>query len=326
MNGYQSSNKLKVLYIMGAGRSGSTIFGNTLGQLENFTHVGEILEIWTILASRLVLCGCGAPVVTCKTWEDVLRRAYGHVDESFIVEMVEFRNSRACDSTFLNAMSSRGIRILQQSLAKPLAEIESLYRSIQETFGCEVIVDSSKHPMYGYLLHLIDSIDPYVVHLTRDPRAVAYSFFRKQVKDGSLIWKRDLSPVQASLKWNYKNGVAEILSKRFRRYPLHVRYEDFVADPRGSLQRVLNFVGEPRLSFPLEDEHSVNLVPQHTVSGNPSRFVTGKVELRQNHSWKSEMTRRDQMLVTAATWPLMIKYGYWGNRATMQNPLLGRAA
>jgi hypothetical protein len=138
--------------------------------------------------------------------------------------------------------------------------------------------------------------------------------------------KRDLSPVQASLKWGYKNGVAEILSRRFRRNPLRVRYEDFVADPRGALQRVLNFVGEPRLSFPLEDEHSVNLVPQHTVSGNPSRFVTGKVELRQNHSWKSEMTRRDQMLVTAATWPLMIKYGYWGDRATMQDPFLGRAA
>jgi hypothetical protein len=121
--------------------------------------------------------------------------------------------------------------------------------------------------------------------------------------------------------WNYKNSVVEILRKRFLRNVLHVRYEDFISDPRLTLQRVLSFLGETRSSLPLQDDRSVNLKAQHTVSGNPSRFVTGKVELRENDSWKTKMSRRDQMLVTAATWPLLIKYGY-SARTTRTTDLL----
>ncbi|MGA2357366.1 MAG: sulfotransferase [Terriglobales bacterium] len=302
-------NKVKVLYIAGLGRSGSTILGNTLGQVEGFTHVGEFLEFWGILASGQVPCGCGVPVVACKMWNDVLREAYGGRDESLIAQMLEFRNLEARDRACLRAMTSRGVT-LQRRLAKPLAELERVYRAIQRVFNCEVIVDSSKRSMYACILQLADGIDPYILHLTRDPRAAAYSFLRKRVKDGRLVWTRDINPLNASLKWNFQNSVIEVLSKRFRHRPLHLRYEDFVANPRRSLQRILNFVDETRSSLPLQEEHSLNLEAQHTVSGNPSRFVTGNVELRENHAWKNEMKRRDRMLVTAATWPLLIKYGY----------------
>jgi hypothetical protein len=156
----------------------------------------------------------------------------------------------------------------------------------------------------------MDWIDPYVLHLTRDPRAVAYSFFCKRVKDGALIWTKDMGVLNTSLMWNYKNGIVEVLSSRFRHIPLHMRYEDFVADPRGSLDRVLRFVGEFRSPLPFDDERSLDLKVQHTVSGNPSRFVLGKVELRENDAWKSEMKWSDRVLVTTATLPLLVKYGY----------------
>ena len=89
--------KVKVLYIAGLGRSGSTILGNTLGQLEGFAHVGELLEIWTILASGRVACGCGVPVAACNIWGDVLNTAYGGIDQSFVARMIEFRNLKARD-------------------------------------------------------------------------------------------------------------------------------------------------------------------------------------------------------------------------------------
>ena len=164
--------------------------------------------------------------------------------------------------------------------------------------------------MYASILKLADGIDPYVLQLTRDPRGTAYSFLRKRVEDGSLIWTRDLSPLTASLRWNFQNSVLDVLGKRFPHHPLHVRYEDFVASPRGSLQRILTFIGETGSSLPLQNEHNLNLKVQHTVYGNPSRFMIGDVELRENSAWKTEMKRRDRMLVTAVTWPLLIKYGY----------------
>jgi len=310
MDRSQNMQRVKVLYIAGQHRSGSTILGNTLGQIEGFTHVGEFLALWRILKLGEGRCGCGVPVIACKMWEDVLKEAYGGLDESLVAQMLQFRNLEARDRACLRAMTSRGIRPLQRHLAKPLAELEKVYSAIQTVFNCKVIVDSSKHPMYAYILQLADGIDPYILHLTRDPRASAYSFLRKRVNDGSLNSTKDRAPLKAALKWNFQNSVIEILSRRFRHRHLHLRYEDFVANPRGSLQRILTLVDETRSSLPLEGEHSLNIDAQHTVYGNASRFRTGKTEIREDRAWKTEMKRRDRMLVTAVTWPLLIKYGY----------------
>src|SRR5271165_314211 len=304
------NDKVKVLYIAGYGRSGSTILGNVLGQVQGFVHVGEILEVWSILTSGRVPCGCGVPVVTCKMWEDVLREAYGGVDKSLIAEMLKFRNLEIRERVFLRAMTSRGVQALQRRLAGPLAKVETLYRAIQRVFNCQIIVDSSKHLMYPYMLQLTEGIDPYVLHLTRDPRASAYSFLRKRVQDGNLIWTKDRTPLTASLMWNYKHSVFEVLSNRFRHRPMRLRYEDFVANPRRSLQLILTFVGAASSSLPLQDEHSLNLEAQHTVSGNPSRFVTGQIEIRESREWETHMKMRDRILVTTTALPLMIKYGY----------------
>jgi Sulfotransferase family len=202
--------------------------------------------------------------------------------------------------------------MFQRRLAEPLARYERLYYALRKVFNCEVIVDSSKSPFYGYVLQLLEGIDPYVIHLTRDPRASAYSWLRRTAQRGGWLPKRHKSSLASSLTWNYRNGVVEVMgkSKRFRRPPLCLRYEDFVANPRKTLQRILSFVGATSSSLPLHDEHSLNLNIQHTVSGNPNRFKTGKIDIRADLAWTTEMKPRDRMLVTAATWPLLIKYGY----------------
>jgi hypothetical protein len=299
---------VKVLYIAGEGRSGSTIIGDTLGHVEGFTHVGELLELWSILLNGIVRCGCGAPVAACEIWRDVLRESYGQVDASFFAHMLRFRNSRARDLACLQAITSGPIQSHRQREA--LAELTRLYRAIKNVFRCKVIIDSSKHPMYAYLLDSIVGIEPYVVHLTRDPRASAFSFLSKKVAHGKLLWARDTAPFSASLKWNYKHTTLDLLSKRFRNRALHIRYEDFVARPEESLRRMLVFIGEAQAPLPLQRDRTLNLAIQHTVSGNPSRFVRGKVRLRENRSWQTQLRRRDRVLVTAMTWPLLMKYGY----------------
>jgi hypothetical protein len=48
------------------------------------------------------------------------------------------------------------------------------------------------------------------------------------------------------------------------------------------------------------------------VSGNPSRFRTGKIELQLDEEWKVKMRGADKNVVTALTAPLLLKYGYLG--------------
>jgi hypothetical protein len=297
---------VKVLYIAGFGRSGSTILGNILGQLEGFAHVGEIIELWWGLRSRLT-CGCGVPIAACNVWGEVLKEAYGGRSDSVISRMLHFRYGDARTRTFPRTTTSRGVHTLQRRLAQPLAELGRLYRGIQKVFECEVIVDSSKAPFYGYTLQLAEATDPYVLHLIRDPRATAYSWFRKAIP---MPWGGPVGQLKSSLMWDYRNCVTELMGKRFRHRALRLRYEDFVADPRGSLQRILNFVGKSSSALPLQDEYSLNIKVQHTVCGNPVRFATGKIEVQCDDEWATRMKMYHKILATALTWPLLLKYGY----------------
>lgn len=307
-----TGDRIKVLYIAGCQRSGSTILGNILGQVEGFTHVGELHLLWGVLSSPDVPCTCGAPLLICDRWNAVLKEAYGGRHQSLVPEMLRFRYVDNRASSLLWTIAPNGRQRLQRRLTKPLAELQKLYGAIQKVANCKVIVDSSKNPMYGYALQLMEGIDLYVLHLIRDPRAVAYSWIRKKAQPESPFPLLPKKTLFTSLNWNSFNFAIEVMGKGCRQSPLRLRYEDFVADPRGSLRRILDFVGRPSSGVPLQDEHSVNLQVQHTVAGNPSRFATGKVEIREDDEWRTRMKKRHRLLATAVTLPLLIKYGYLG--------------
>ena len=91
---------------------------------------------------------------------------------------------------------------------------------------------------------------------------------------------------------------------------LRLRYEDFVADPRRSFEEILELTGEEDAQLPLVGERDVKLGISHTVSGNPNRFDTGTVELRQDRAWQKQMKPSDKALVTALTLPLLTRYHY----------------
>ncbi|MGH3921424.1 MAG: hypothetical protein ACRDTT_00840, partial [Pseudonocardiaceae bacterium] len=46
------------------------------------------------------------------------------------------------------------------------------------------------------------------------------------------------------------------------------------------------------------------------VEGNSNRFRIGLVNVVPDDEWRSRMPRRDQACVTAATMPLLLRYGY----------------
>jgi hypothetical protein len=52
------------------------------------------------------------------------------------------------------------------------------------------------------------------------------------------------------------------------------------------------------------------LAPNHSVSGNPSRFSTGVVKFRPDDEWQQRMQLGHKRIVTLLSWPLGHRYGY----------------
>ena len=40
------------------------------------------------------------------------------------------------------------------------------------------------------------------------------------------------------------------------------------------------------------------------------RFTVGRVDIRRDQRWEQGLSRRDRTLVTALTWPFLLRYGY----------------
>jgi hypothetical protein len=306
------NSPVKVLYVAGLGRSGSTILANTLGQVEGFFSGGELNFIWKHALIENRLCGCGRPSRECPFWGPVFDGEFGGQSEDLAREMMRLQYSGARTRHIPLMLTDGGREKIRARLGKFLDNTGRLYKAIRSVSGSRVVVDTSKEPAYGYALGMVPGIDLRVLHLVRDPRAAAYSWAKKKPQPDSADreFMHQKTPAQSAVLWDAWNAAIEALWRRTPEKYLRLRYEDFIADPRASFEAMLELVGEEGSELPLVGEREVKLGISHTVSGNPNRFDTGAVELKQDQAWTEKMSPRDQKLVTALTVPLLKRYHY----------------
>lgn len=304
---------VRVLYLAGSGRSGSTLVTTVLGQLPGFFAAGELRYLWRrgLLENRP--CGCGPPLADCPVWAPV-RADLADADPAGIAtRLAERLRVRA-----LPALLRRQRRGQPPVPGHPDdTHVARLYASIAEHAlpdrAGAVIVDSSKLPPYGALLGALPGIDLYVLHVVRDPRATAYSWRRRRSLDG----RADDQPMsrppvgKAALLWLVWNTATVRLwgGRDDGRY-LRVRYEDFVADPSGTTARIARFVGASADELPFPTPDTVRLAPTHSVAGNPSRHRTGLVGVVADGEWLTGLSTRAYAVVTALTGVALVRFGY----------------
>ncbi len=311
------NGRVRVLYIAGYSRSGSTMLDSILGQIHGFFSTGELYCVWGRNVLDNTVCGFGTPFRECEVWTKVFEEAFGGIDAVDPHEMIRLQNSNTRARHLPLVLVPWSRRLLASRMERYLGHLEKLYHAIRDTTGCRIIVDSSKIPLYGYLLDMIPTIDLYVVHLIRDPRAVSYSWLKKRLvpslpgRDEPIYMDRH-SPSKSSMWWNITNAAVEMLWRRQSNKYLMLRYEDFVDRPLQSLHRIFELVHEQDhdRSLPLVAERTIELGATHTTSGNPNRFQTGTLELQPDQEWVSQMNLRGKLLATVLTFPLLLRYKY----------------
>lgn len=305
-----STDNPKLLYIAGWSRSGSTILDLILGQVQGFFTVGELTSVWD--PGSDALCGCGKRIRDCETWRSIFNEAFGVTPESF--DFAGTRNLGPNCARLRNLWmlaNPLGRRLLGPSLRPRLEITNKLYRAVGRVSGARVIVDSSKRPGQGYMLELAGLGTPYIVHLVRDSRGCVNSYqIPKPHPDPRIRQMQTARPSVSSLKWIGANASSTALWANSPGHYLRVRYEDFMGAPKETINRILEFVGEPASDLPFISSGAVTLEPRHGVLGNPSRYTTGAVQLKLDEKWKSRMKQRDKLLVTLLTSPWLQKYGY----------------
>ena len=300
----------KVVYIMAWGRSGSTLLGNLLGEIDDFFHAGELRTIWEKGFVRGRLCGCGKRVPECEFWNGVMTRALGEGDAKAIAAAQRSAARLRHAPRLLWGANGNGLPGGPRTQTYATSVV-SLYRALAEATGAGVIVDSSKREADAALLRLLDGIDPYYVHLVRDPRAVAYSWQRRKATPEPRREMVTYKPSTSTRNWLGLNVTAEAIRRKVGRdrYIL-VRYEDLATEPRKTLESIARMVGSSPESLPVDEAGTATLRPNHTAGGNPGRFKTGPVSLRLDDEWVAQQSRAQRLVATTIAMPLLHRYRY----------------
>lgn len=303
---FQPGTRLvKVIYIAGYGRSGTTLLDIGLGEYPGIMGGGEISTLARHVWANGEYCACGALVHRCPVWSDIVAE---WLDGEPTTLLDEYRRAQEQTETIV----SLGRLVERFGSHDHAGRTAKLFRSIAAHSGRPVVVDSSKLPGRAFALAGIPGIQLHVVHVVRDARGVAWSLkqgFKRQVDKGLQRELRPKSLLYTAVRWGIVNIATEFLRRRVgANRSIRVRYEDFVADPRGTLDRIVSLV-EQSETIPTQRDQPVALTPQHQVAGSRHRMQS-EITVRHDERWKAQMPAWQQYFVALVCAPLLWRYGY----------------
>lgn len=296
---------LKIICVIGWCRNGSTILGNVLGEVPEFFHAGELHFLWKNAAGQGAnnLCGCGELLNGCPLWSQIIPvcQPSGISPDAYASTVI--RRQRTCVRT------RHTWRVLREGprssdIRDHAALMTSTYQAIAQRTRARVIVDSTKIPGEAALIPHMTGLTPYYLHLVRDPRAAAESWReRKQ-------YCAPMSAARSTAYWDGFNLASEAITRRCPERSAFLRYEEFIADPAGTIDALLRWCGADPAANPVRGR-TVELHTNHTVTGNPDRFRTGTTVIRDtDNAWQASLPRMSRLTAQTLSWPLSRRYGY----------------
>jgi hypothetical protein len=300
--------KIRVLYIAGAGFSGSTLLEQALSQIDGCVSVGEPFRPLFEPYWPEMTCGCGELFRDCPFWHAVLAQAWGH-EQAATRERLRVLGEGFVAHRFKSALLHSSPRFSLPAAFREIgALIEPMYRAVSDQTGAEVIVDASKSALWGLGILTAPGIELEVVHLVRDPRGFASSNSRPHDHWPPGTQTIPRGPIRSYANWDVTNIETEFLTRRAHRSTT-LLYETLAREPEATLASIVDalHLDAPGPSPIRDGTLTVDRVA-HTVGGNPSRPRLGTTAIRLDERWRESGSGALRTAAPALTGPLWWHY------------------
>lgn len=263
-----------LIYIVGSGRSGSTVIERVLNTASGITGVGEVHALWRLPLASLT-CSCGAPVTQCDFWQAAL----GEADfEPKTLERLAELEASVVRTPYLARLRFDPVRIrADPRLAEFIHLNGHLFDGLQRAAGSPVILDSSKAGPRAWVLQA--GFQPFFLHIHRSATDVITSWRRPKPDPSAGGLMRKPSVASAALDWVKAEQAARSLSRIacLRR----IDHAGFALAPRPTLSAAFDPVLPGLIDgLPWFDAtHLTNEARYHSVLGNPDRFDPGVIQI-----------------------------------------------
>lgn len=204
----------KVVFIMGAGHCGSTLLDLLLGSHSQSFSLGELYRMGSLVDGRSEGHEniCGVCVGECEFWNKRVPRSF--------LKMYFGRENR-----------------FQAALGKLSQHIYNPYKLIARWSAKSILIDSSKGSAWierrlrpSYTWH---GIEPYLIYMCRDGRAVVNSYYRKYPERGIT------NVIQ---KWKQQTDTMNAFFSQFSHQKIRVQYEELAMYPERVVRALCKFL------------------------------------------------------------------------------------
>lgn len=305
----ETRKKIKVVYVGGSGRCGSTLLSLLFSEHPGFLDCGEIKNIWDrgILEGRK--CACGEAFPACGFWHEVVDDAFGASAKGVAKELREavYQATRYRNYLRIKKASHAGHGVLD---GRQIEMLGRLYDAIHQHADGKIIVDSSKLPGYARVLMLLPNVELFYVDLVRDARAVVYSWRKKMKYEPNAVREMDrFGVLHAAYIWKLAYMTGQDILKELPGMTL--RYEDLVADPKAAMGRLTEQINVwANGELPSAEIGNLSWTgTSHSLSGNPLRFRKGE-SIKLDDEWRRSSYGLDKFVTGVICGKQLRSYGY----------------
>ena len=287
-------HKKKLIYIMGAGRSGTTALATFLGNNKEILNIGEMHQFFEYLDENKE-CSCGKLLNECEFWKNKIdnpTQEYS-VNSRKLSEKMESHSSiiKHLLNSFSNIEYERYIELHQ-----------SILDSIQSDSEKSTLLDSSKYIGRALALNKLDNIELKIIYVVRDVRGVINSFSKKV--------QTSKSPLSTIVYYSLINLVAEFISRFiFRKKVIKIRYEDLIENPISLFEKIEKFINIDLTDIKEKIHKEQAFSIGHIVGGN--RLKKNKeIYFRKDISWKEKISSFERVFYYVLASPIMLLNRY----------------
>ena len=323
------TGRIRLVYILAASHSGSTLLSMLLGTHPEVCTVGE-LKAASLGDIDRYICSCRKRIKECPFWmgisRDMAMRGFSFeiTNAGTDIKTVASPYVRKLLSPLHRGPALEKIRDLALNLSPAwrtrLPQIQAvntaLMECVLERTGKKVIVDSSKVGIRLKYLLRNPCLDVKIIRLIRDGRGVALTYMSPArfadasdpgLRSGGTGIEREngISMAEAAREWRRSNEEADVILHDLERSRwIEARYEHLCLNTAGTLNKLFSFIDvDP--SRAITDFRSV----EHHVVGNGMRLDSTS-EIRYDERWKSVLKDPDLKIFESVAGRMNQRLGY----------------
>jgi hypothetical protein len=221
---------MKIIYIIGCGRSGSTILDILLGNGKDILSCGELNRF---------LRREGIPSYWCHKEKSPTFLFWKRIKSQLLAKFpdgIDFANMHEISRQYEYHSSVIKKGLNQKDFNRYREFVLTFYETLFDNIEDSTIVDSSKYPVRALRLSNIVPYEIAFIYLKRDPRGVVHSFSKKGLPLASKSW------LSANLYYLVVNLLCQLTIRRLKKkhQVVEIKYEDLVTKPVDTLTIIQN--------------------------------------------------------------------------------------